>query len=509
MDDTQEAEASQENKTDVFLKRSQDNSKPVLMVGGFSSLLRNILLKLLERWEIVIYDSREELFTEDDYKHFTVVIGDPSSKVVLRKVKREPVEAAFATLRDDETNLEFCLLCRSEFHVDNLISLVEDPANLDRFLEHNIKTIDLTEVLAGAVESHFNRGRRRATGVGLEIGEILEVEVPSHSPVIGKQLMTLRPQSWLLGAIYRDNDLVVPHGRTVIQKGDKCLLIGKPNILPFIAEYFQRGSSEFPLQYGTRIGVLYHPDMNNYDEAQYLVSSTEAVGLRILVEDKAFTERAVELGDSIGLKEDQIVPIEQEYSTWPSADSYARLQDATDLGILVTHQPEEGWLQQFSRENRNFWKLLDSTLDPVLVGRGTAPYKNILLPIGVGSAFRRVVEVAIDIARKLGANLSAVGFASPDFVTGESYRETLEESAREVKNIAAVYSLEIHVEILDGHPVWQTVELLQKYDLAIVGHSGGGGFSLLPEPDISKNLILRSPCSLLVVPTSEEGSVAS
>jgi len=52
----------------------------------------------------------------------------------------------------------------------------------------------------------------------------------------------------------------VPHGDTVIQKGDRVVVIGDPAILPSIATHIGSGESEFPRHYGSNIVALGNRD---------------------------------------------------------------------------------------------------------------------------------------------------------------------------------------------------------------------------------------------------------
>jgi len=60
-------------------------------------------------------------------------------------------------------------------------------------------------------------------------GGILEqVELPFHSPAIGRKIKDLElPKEVLLGPIVRDKDLVIPDGETELREADRVTLMGK------------------------------------------------------------------------------------------------------------------------------------------------------------------------------------------------------------------------------------------------------------------------------------------
>ncbi len=104
-----------------------------------------------------------------------------------------------------------------------------------------------------------------------------------NSSVIGKPLSVLSPNRWLVAAVYRENTLVVPHGETRFERGDRILLVGDPSILPSIARFLSTGHSEFPLSYGSGIGVVASNATSTVaSEVDFLLNSTQADFIQFL-----------------------------------------------------------------------------------------------------------------------------------------------------------------------------------------------------------------------------------
>ena len=251
--------------------------KPILIIAGGGPSGRAIAKRCSTRWQATVVDVEAKHLELLEGQDIGTVQGDCTSTLVLKKTPIEEARAVVAATGSDEVNFEFCRLAREIYNVPNVVALVHHPEEQERFREADYVPISRPSSVAAIVESQLDSGRRTTTDIGLGIGEIMEVTVQSSSPVIGKTLAILRPKAWLLAAIYRDGELVVPHGTTVIEENDRCLLTGDPAVLPDICEYFQRGSSEFPLQFGTRYAVT---DPDPKDEI------VEASGARVFV-DKA------------------------------------------------------------------------------------------------------------------------------------------------------------------------------------------------------------------------------
>jgi potassium/hydrogen antiporter len=59
-------------------------------------------------------------------------------------------------------------------------------------------------------------------------GELVELDLPSHSPVIGKPIVQLQlPKSALIVLIHRDGKYITPHGDTLLEADDHLLVMAE------------------------------------------------------------------------------------------------------------------------------------------------------------------------------------------------------------------------------------------------------------------------------------------
>ncbi|MEW6283531.1 MAG: TrkA family potassium uptake protein, partial [Candidatus Eremiobacterota bacterium] len=208
--------------------------KPLLLIAGVGSTGRLLIERLLPRWSVCAIDrdpgALERVGALTHEPTFSTVCGDATSTLVLRQAGLERAYAVLAVTGDDEVNLEVCRLAEGA-GVRRRLALANDVGRVEEFERAGHTAVSRPLSLAGALQSRLEEGKRTTADVGTGRGEIYEVTVLPHSPVIGKTLSELRPQSWLVGAIYRKETLVVPHGSTQIQEGDRVLLVGDPAIV--------------------------------------------------------------------------------------------------------------------------------------------------------------------------------------------------------------------------------------------------------------------------------------
>ena len=130
----------------------------------------------------------------------------------------------------------------------------------------NIEIIDIPELLTNKVIDFLPGVPLFARDIGLGIGEILEVEVPPHSPFVYSHPEKLNTNEARVVAIYRNNELRMINKNTLILPNDKLLLIGKPDALKDLFNKIKKNIGAFPQPYGQNIYLLI--DMANMEKKE-------------------------------------------------------------------------------------------------------------------------------------------------------------------------------------------------------------------------------------------------
>ena len=132
--------------------------------------------------------------------------------------------------------------------------------------QNNIEIIDIPELITNKVIDFLPGVPLFARDIGLGIGEILEVEVPPHSPFVYSHANKINNEDAKIVAIYRNNELRFINDTTMILPNDKLLLIGKPEALKELFNKIKKNIGAFPQPYGQNIYLLI--DMKNMKQAQ-------------------------------------------------------------------------------------------------------------------------------------------------------------------------------------------------------------------------------------------------
>ncbi|MBT3221766.1 MAG: hypothetical protein HN348_22030 [Proteobacteria bacterium] len=474
--------------------------KPRILIAGLGETGTALLEKLRLQWDVVGVDLGpgiyEQLTAPEQEGTVTLFTGDASSALVLRRAEADTCRAIVACTGSDEVNVEIVRVAREQFSIPERFVLMYSLDWEERYKQEKVDIVSQDRACASILESRIEFGKKVATEVGLGQGEIVEIQVLENSWVVGRSLRELKPKRWIVGAIYREGKLVVPHGETVFQAEDKVLLIGDPTLLPHITKLIRSGESEFPLRYGTQIVMLCDDYSALIDEeAMYLVLNTSADVLEVMSNGstKEIDDLHARCQES-GIVCSLVCPAPDE--------QLAQLvfrSDREDVGVLVVAPEKLGFLSKIGLGRSRTAQTIDMLHAPVLIARGTFPYRKVLialmeLPFNHGAA-----QLAIDLVRMVGASLHLGVANQADLVAGSELREEVSARRQEIENLARMYHVDIKTEVLEGNPIHQMVEASKDYDLLIFPYQRKRK-AFLTNPDIALNVIHRAHCSVMVMP---------
>jgi len=211
---------------------------------------------------------------KEHFKQCTFIHADASSLLTWKKLDLQNLVAVITTFRDSDINLEICRIIRLNFHLDKpIIVLSYDDNHQEEFNQYNAKIIKPIDIAIETIISRLKRNYSKAVNIGLGDYEIIEVNVLSRSHLTDKKLSQIKAKSWHVAAIYRNGQLIVPNGESIIRINDKVILVGNPKTLENIANIFLKGIPQFPLQYGQECIILEDQQKSILNEAVYLAEN--------------------------------------------------------------------------------------------------------------------------------------------------------------------------------------------------------------------------------------------
>lgn len=224
-----------------YLKRSVDVRNVTIIGGG---TVGGYIAMLLEKTDLnvkIIENSKERCEElSRTLKKVRVIQGDGTNIDLLEEERIGDSDVMIAVTESDEKNLLCCLLAKN-MGVEKTISRVEKEEYIRLFQKIGID-VALSPRRATYIEvlKHMRKMKVNAMAE-IEHGEanLLEIEVPSNSKLVGKSLERLNlPKDSLVGMIIRDGKPIIPKGTTVLHEGDKVLVFTKPSALKKVEKIF-------------------------------------------------------------------------------------------------------------------------------------------------------------------------------------------------------------------------------------------------------------------------------
>ncbi len=203
----------------------------VIIVGGgnIGSHLAKMLLdgghavKVIEERPALLEKLPKEL------PENVIIAGDGSSPLTLEFAGIQKANVLAAVTGSDETNLVVTSLARFEFNVPRVIARVNNPKNAWLFTQEMGVDVALNQadILARLVAEEMSLGDMM-TLLKLRKGEFSLIEEKVHplSPSSNKSVREINlPTDSVIVALIRKNQLLIPHGDTILQPADEVLAL--------------------------------------------------------------------------------------------------------------------------------------------------------------------------------------------------------------------------------------------------------------------------------------------
>ncbi len=466
------------------------SSMKVIVVGA-GGTARELLRRLGEAWDVTLIDKDpDRLKLAAAVRSFTPVEGDGSSPVVLGEAGLLTSDALVACTNSDEVNLAACKLA-IDADVFRIGAMAADPERLVDYQTLGIAAHSPDSLTARWLELDLEPRRVASMAFAGGRAEAIELEVASDSPVAGKALKDLPVADWLVGVIHRDNDLIIPHGDDVLKVGDRVTVVGPSRKFGEIIGLFTSGQARFPLDYGSQVVVPMRgiEDLESlFAEAVYVTRNSIAKGLVVVhregEDSSELIDRAARLATGVEVRFQEV--------SGRAIDHVPEV--ATDVGGLIvvpelSNRPR--WLRfTASREAR----LAYETGVPVLIARGSFPYREILVPARPTPAGRAAIRAAVDLARLTKAELTGLAVIDATFIAGPDVADEARAAAARLKEQAAVQGVSVRRKVRRGNPIRVFLEF--STDLTVLGmRQRSVGVR------IAEHIARDSRSSVLLVPT--------
>lgn len=195
----------------------------------------------------IVENSREQAEKIADELDRTVVLhGNALDQQILLEADIEHADLMVALTNDDQVNILSSVMakrlgCESNLTLLNNTGYYEFTKTLGIDAHLNPRSVTISKIL-----QHVRRGRIRGVhSVQNGAAEVIEAEALETSTLVGTPLRDLDlPDGVRVGGLYRDGEVVMPGGHTVIKAKDRVVIFATANRVRQVEQMF-RVSLEF------------------------------------------------------------------------------------------------------------------------------------------------------------------------------------------------------------------------------------------------------------------------
>ena len=229
--------------------RNEKISNKILIIGG-----GNIGFNLAKNIENSFEDARIKIIEKDknraeqiakELNNSIIINGNGLDEDVLTEANLNEVETVLALTNDDEDNLMVSVLVEKFSKNKRTMALINKPNY--SLLQSSLKIDDLIDPRMNTVSSilkHVHKGSiENAYSILNGEYEVIEAEIIETSELVNKELKNSNlPEEIRIGAILRNDEIIIPRSNFVFQKKDIVVFLAKINQLALVENMFRISS---------------------------------------------------------------------------------------------------------------------------------------------------------------------------------------------------------------------------------------------------------------------------
>jgi len=222
-----------------------------IMIAGGGNIGERLAVALEEgRYQIKIIEKSLERanYLAETLNKSIVLEGDAADEALLIEENISDVDIFCALTNDDEANILSAMLAK-RLGANKVMSLVNRTGYVDLVENANIDlAVSPQQITIGALLAHIRSGDVVSVH-SLRKGAAEVIEVIAHgdennSRVVGRKRIDLQlPPGATIGAIVRDDEVIMPHQETVIEENDHVILfLSDKRYITAVEKMFQVGA---------------------------------------------------------------------------------------------------------------------------------------------------------------------------------------------------------------------------------------------------------------------------
>ena len=176
----------------------------------------------------------------DELTHTVVLSGDALDSDILKEANAQAAETIIAVTNDDQVNILASLLAKRH-GCQRAVTLINNAGYGPLVISLGVDVVvNPRAITVSTILQHIRRGRiRRVHSVMDGAAEIIEGEALETSTLVGTPLNEIRlPAGIIVGAILRDDAVIIPRGDTAVMAGDRVVVFAVAGMVKKVEQMF-------------------------------------------------------------------------------------------------------------------------------------------------------------------------------------------------------------------------------------------------------------------------------
>jgi len=217
-------------------------SMVIIGAGNIGLQLCQSIEKRLDGISVKLIESNKERaeVVAEQLSSTIVINGDALEKEILEEANIGTAETIIAVSEDDEVNILSSVLAK-RYGCSRAVALINETTYAPLVTPLGIDTaISPRDITVSRILEHIRKGKIHSI-YSLKSGnaEIIEADAMETAPVIGIPLQDAKlPHGVLVGALVRDNTVIIPRGQSIIQKGDRVIIFSPKDSIKKVEKLF-------------------------------------------------------------------------------------------------------------------------------------------------------------------------------------------------------------------------------------------------------------------------------
>jgi len=237
-------DSNQKNRAMMAFGHEEAEARRTIIIGGgniglylgkeIENTFPGMNVKLIE------IDKERAKYVEQNLKKSVVLCGDALDSDILNEANIAHTETVIAVTNDDEDNVLSSLLAKRQ-GAKRVITLVNNTNYRSLITNLGIDVVVTPrDITVSTILKHVRRGRIRSVHSLREgVGEIIELEALETSQLVGQKLEDIElPLGVIVGAIVREDEVLIPSGSTVIKENDLVVLFAAAQAVKKVEKMF-------------------------------------------------------------------------------------------------------------------------------------------------------------------------------------------------------------------------------------------------------------------------------